>query len=179
MYVWVFCVLRERIFKQGGVLSITSRILIVDMLNAKIELANITGIVVLHAEEYVHSLHRFCFSSQGSTSEPWCLSPHPPSLRYRVLPSSIMAFIAKEKKFSWFYLLFSIFDKERIHQSVLRRAGTFHLLILALANGAKSAQDPERIPVAKVRGKKNCFPSQQNPFFSSLKSAHVCEKKRF
>ncbi|PLW45058.1 hypothetical protein PCANC_09542 [Puccinia coronata f. sp. avenae] len=42
---------RERIFKQGGVLSITSRILIVDMLNSKIELANITGIVVLHAEE--------------------------------------------------------------------------------------------------------------------------------
>ncbi|PLW39805.1 hypothetical protein PCASD_10739 [Puccinia coronata f. sp. avenae] len=92
--------LRERIFKQGGVLSITSRILIVDMLNAKIELANTTGIVVLHAEEYVHSLHRFCFSSQGSTSEPWCLSPYPPLLQYRVLPSSIVAFIAKEKKFS-------------------------------------------------------------------------------
>lgn len=43
-------------FKHGGVLSITSRILIVDMLNSKLDLAQITGIVVLHAEEYVTSL---------------------------------------------------------------------------------------------------------------------------
>jgi len=42
---------RERMFKHGGVLSITSRILIVDMLNSKLDLAQITGIVVLHAEE--------------------------------------------------------------------------------------------------------------------------------
>ncbi|KAI7967391.1 hypothetical protein MJO29_000668 [Puccinia striiformis f. sp. tritici] len=42
---------RERIFKHGGVLSITSRILIVDLLNSKLDISQITGIVILHAEE--------------------------------------------------------------------------------------------------------------------------------
>jgi DNA excision repair protein ERCC-4 len=74
-------VARERIFKQGGVLSITSRILIVDMLNAKIELANITGIVVLHAEEYVQSLHRLFFLVVTVEHLSRGASPsHPPSL---------------------------------------------------------------------------------------------------
>ncbi|WAQ81081.1 hypothetical protein PtA15_1A419 [Puccinia triticina] len=42
---------RERIFKLGGVLSITSRILIVDMLNSKVDISQITGVVILHAEQ--------------------------------------------------------------------------------------------------------------------------------
>ncbi|MBW0466646.1 hypothetical protein O181_006361 [Austropuccinia psidii MF-1] len=42
---------RENIFKQGGVLSITSRILIVDMLNSKLDFSQIDGIIILHAEE--------------------------------------------------------------------------------------------------------------------------------
>ncbi|KAG0150955.1 hypothetical protein CROQUDRAFT_37582 [Cronartium quercuum f. sp. fusiforme G11] len=41
---------RERVYKKGGVLSVTSRILIVDMLSRKIELESISGLVILHAE---------------------------------------------------------------------------------------------------------------------------------
>ncbi|KDE08113.1 hypothetical protein MVLG_01595 [Microbotryum lychnidis-dioicae p1A1 Lamole] len=41
---------REKMYKQGGLFSVTSRILVVDMLNNKIPVALITGIIVLHAE---------------------------------------------------------------------------------------------------------------------------------
>lgn len=47
-----FFVLRysESMYKQGGVFSVTSRILVVDMLTKKIPVELVTGIVVLHAE---------------------------------------------------------------------------------------------------------------------------------
>ncbi|KAH9811883.1 DNA repair protein rad16 [Melampsora americana] len=41
---------RERVYQRGGVLSITSRILIVDLLCRKIDIERITGLVILHAE---------------------------------------------------------------------------------------------------------------------------------
>lgn len=40
----------ERVYRKGGVLSVTSRILIVDMLCHKIDLERIAGLVILHAE---------------------------------------------------------------------------------------------------------------------------------
>lgn len=40
----------ESMYKQGGVFSVTSRILVVDMLTDKIPVELVTGIVVLHAE---------------------------------------------------------------------------------------------------------------------------------
>ncbi|BGP43109.1 DNA repair protein RAD16 [Rhodotorula kratochvilovae] len=42
---------RERMYKDGGLFSVTSRILIVDMLKGRIPTSLITGMVVLHAEE--------------------------------------------------------------------------------------------------------------------------------
>ncbi|GAA6007740.1 ssDNA endodeoxyribonuclease RAD1 [Rhodotorula paludigena] len=42
---------RERMYKDGGIFSVTSRILIVDMLKGRIPVELITGLVVLHAEE--------------------------------------------------------------------------------------------------------------------------------
>ncbi|GAA5825708.1 hypothetical protein JCM3770_004454 [Rhodotorula araucariae] len=42
---------RERLYKDGGLFSVTSRILIVDMLKGRIPTSLITGMVVLHAEE--------------------------------------------------------------------------------------------------------------------------------
>ncbi|CAH7667918.1 hypothetical protein BY996DRAFT_4584876 [Phakopsora pachyrhizi] len=42
---------RERIYKNGGVLSITSRILIVDMLNSIVSVPKIKGLVIMHAEK--------------------------------------------------------------------------------------------------------------------------------
>ncbi|USW48220.1 Putative DNA repair protein XPF [Septoria linicola] len=41
---------RERMYKRGGVCSITSRILIVDFLSGLLDPATVTGLVVLHAE---------------------------------------------------------------------------------------------------------------------------------
>lgn len=40
----------EAMYKQGGLFSVTSRILVVDMLNKVIPVELVTGIVVLHAE---------------------------------------------------------------------------------------------------------------------------------
>ncbi|GAA6009774.1 hypothetical protein JCM10207_004189 [Rhodosporidiobolus poonsookiae] len=42
---------REKMYKDGGLFSVTSRILIVDMLKGTLPVALITGLVVLHAEE--------------------------------------------------------------------------------------------------------------------------------
>jgi hypothetical protein len=41
---------RQKLYEKGGVLSITTRILIIDMLNERIPVSEMTGIVVLHAE---------------------------------------------------------------------------------------------------------------------------------
>lgn len=41
----------EKMYKDGGLFSVTSRILIVDMLKKTIPVHLITGLVVLHAEE--------------------------------------------------------------------------------------------------------------------------------
>ncbi|KAK4055410.1 DNA repair protein RAD16 [Microbotryomycetes sp. JL221] len=41
---------REAMYKQGGIFSVTSRILTVDMLNQKLPIALVTGLIVMHAE---------------------------------------------------------------------------------------------------------------------------------
>lgn len=41
---------RERMYKRGGICSITSRILIVDFLSGLLDPATVTGLIVLHAE---------------------------------------------------------------------------------------------------------------------------------
>ncbi|KAL9625321.1 MAG: hypothetical protein Q9160_000384 [Pyrenula sp. 1 TL-2023] len=45
--------MRERFYSQGGVLSITSRILVVDLLSTLLDPSTVTGLVVLHAEKVV------------------------------------------------------------------------------------------------------------------------------
>lgn len=42
---------RQAIYKRGGIVSITTRILIIDMLLDRIPVADLTGIVVMHAED--------------------------------------------------------------------------------------------------------------------------------
>ena len=42
---------REQLYVQGGILSVTSRIVTVDMLQSHIPLERITGLVILHAEK--------------------------------------------------------------------------------------------------------------------------------
>jgi DNA excision repair protein ERCC-4 len=44
---------RQKLYAGGGILSITSQILIVDLLSGVLEPASITGVVVLHAEKVV------------------------------------------------------------------------------------------------------------------------------
>ena len=45
--------MREKLYSQGGVLSITSRILVVDFLSKLLDPETVTGLVVLHAENIV------------------------------------------------------------------------------------------------------------------------------
>lgn len=40
----------ENLYKQGGIFSVTSRILIVDMLTKKLPVDLVTGLIVMHAE---------------------------------------------------------------------------------------------------------------------------------
>lgn len=42
---------REKMYKQGGIFSITSRILVVDLLTQNLDPSKVTGLVVLHAEK--------------------------------------------------------------------------------------------------------------------------------
>jgi DNA excision repair protein ERCC-4 len=45
--------LREKTYAKGGIVSVTSRILVVDMLNKKLPIHLVSGMVVLHAERCV------------------------------------------------------------------------------------------------------------------------------
>ena len=71
---------REKMYSQGGIFSITSRILVVDLLSSMfpgqmiggsadfLELLNpetVTGLVVLHSERYENRL-KCCFRSDSS-----------------------------------------------------------------------------------------------------------------
>lgn len=44
---------REKMYSQGGIFSITSRILVVDLLSKLLDPATVTGLVVLHAERII------------------------------------------------------------------------------------------------------------------------------
>ncbi|KAJ6145844.1 hypothetical protein N7470_009739 [Penicillium chermesinum] len=45
--------MRDRIYKQGGILSVTSRILVVDLLSKIVDPEKITGLIVLHGDKVV------------------------------------------------------------------------------------------------------------------------------
>ena len=45
--------MREKIYAEGGVVSVTSRILVVDLLSKLLDPETVTGLVVLHAEKIV------------------------------------------------------------------------------------------------------------------------------
>ena len=52
---WLIGCERQDLYKRGGLMSVTSRILVVDMLQSDIPIDLITGILVLHAEKYIPS----------------------------------------------------------------------------------------------------------------------------
>lgn len=48
--------IRQNLYRQGGIILVTSRILVVDMLQSDIPTELITGLLVLHAEKYCPTL---------------------------------------------------------------------------------------------------------------------------
>jgi hypothetical protein len=52
VYLYMFST-RQELYKKGGLISVTSRILVVDMLQSDIPTHLITGLIVLHAEKYL------------------------------------------------------------------------------------------------------------------------------
>ena len=51
---FIFICCRESVYLSGGVLFVTSRILVVDMLTKRLPIHLVTGIVVYRAHKYVH-----------------------------------------------------------------------------------------------------------------------------
>ena len=47
---------RKNLYKSGGLISVTSRILVVDMLQSDIPIELITGMLIMHAEQWVLTL---------------------------------------------------------------------------------------------------------------------------
>ncbi|PGH26418.1 hypothetical protein AJ80_01916 [Polytolypa hystricis UAMH7299] len=45
--------MRQRIYEQGGILSVTSRILVVDLLSKLLDPETVTGLIILHADKVV------------------------------------------------------------------------------------------------------------------------------
>lgn len=88
--------IRQDLYKQGGLISVTSRILVVDMLQSDIPTNLITGILVLHAEKY--NLFAPC---RGAQTKP---------MSNRVTPLVLEAFIVRlyrEKNTSGFLKAFT------------------------------------------------------------------------
>lgn len=54
---------RQELYRRGGIISVTSRILVVDMLKADIPIQLITGMLVMHAERWVDQNWTFEFLS--------------------------------------------------------------------------------------------------------------------
>lgn len=52
---------RQELYKQGGLISVTSRILVVDMLQGDVPVHLITGLLILHAEKYSFT-RSFCLA---------------------------------------------------------------------------------------------------------------------
>ena len=74
---------RGDLYKGGGLCSVTSRILVVDMLQSDIPVDLITGIVVLHAEKHVFSLSQnFWLTNQSLQGD--CVIPR--SLHRPLIP---------------------------------------------------------------------------------------------
>jgi DNA excision repair protein ERCC-4 len=63
---------RQDLYKRGGLISVTSQILTVDMLQADIPMELITGIIVLHAERSSHLFESIFTSHLSRVSD---LSP--------------------------------------------------------------------------------------------------------
>ena len=72
---------RQDLYRGGGIISVTSRILVVDMLKADIPIELITGMLVMHAERWVSQMDQFKKS-------------YPPFL-YRVTPLVLEAFLVR------------------------------------------------------------------------------------
>lgn len=84
---------REKIYMDGGVVSVTSRILVVDLVSKLLDPETVTGLVVLHAERVVAtSVEAFCVrvfrqSNKLGFLKAFCDNPEPLISSYAPLAS--------------------------------------------------------------------------------------------
>ncbi|KAK5073596.1 DNA repair protein RAD16 [Lithohypha guttulata] len=84
---------REKIYADGGVVSVTSRILVVDLVSGLLDPETVTGLVVLHAERVVAtSVEAFCVrvfrqSNKIGFLKAFCDNPEPLISSYAPLAS--------------------------------------------------------------------------------------------
>lgn len=84
--------MRERIYREGGILSVTSRILIVDLLLDMIDPEKITGVIILHAEKVLAtSLEAFIARVYRQKKQKWLLESFlrcTRTIHHRICPAS-------------------------------------------------------------------------------------------
>lgn len=84
---------REKLYAEGGIVSVTSRILIVDLVSGLLDAETVTGLIVLHAEKVVAtSVEAFCVRAYREKNKigflkAFCDNPEPLISSYAPLAS--------------------------------------------------------------------------------------------
>ena len=117
--LWSHSLDRQALYQQGGLISVTSRILVVDMLLSEIPVELISGIIVLHAEKYV-----LCIERESEPRQP--IVQNNPTVHRGVHNSTLPAE-----------------EYGRIPQSLFRRTGAPHSRVLPLERYHERAASSE------------------------------------
>ncbi|KIV90867.1 hypothetical protein PV10_05473 [Exophiala mesophila] len=97
---------REKIYSEGGIVSVTSRILIVDILSKLLDPETVTGLIVLHAERVIATsneafiVRTFRQHNKIGFLKAFCDSPEPLTSSYAPL-SSMMRNLFLRKPSLW------------------------------------------------------------------------------
>lgn len=67
IFLWDIFIHRQKVYLQGGVLFLTSRILVVDFLTERVPVEHISGILVYKAHRYVDRIIVFRYTQPAST----------------------------------------------------------------------------------------------------------------
>ena len=93
--MWLFLCCRESVYLSGGVLFVTSRILVVDMLTKRLPIHLVTGIVVYRAHKYVKG---FAWYFSQTLLYGHLLNPLSPNIHIQILQIDLYTF---PSRISW------------------------------------------------------------------------------
>ncbi|KAL4904675.1 hypothetical protein BDW74DRAFT_178765 [Aspergillus multicolor] len=94
--------MREKIYAEGGILSVTSRILVVDLLSKLLDPEKVTGLVVLHADKIVATsteafiIRIFRNANKSGFLKAFSDSPEPFTIGFAPLANSLRNFFLRK-----------------------------------------------------------------------------------